>query len=155
MKKDWIEVELKTGGEIVAGGTPSKSDASNYSSNDFPFFKPTDLNQGILTVESNDFLSSKAYASARKAPKNSILVTCIGATIGKTGLIKREGSFNQQINAIIPNGSIESKFLYYQIISKDFQNKIVHSSSSTTLPILNKSKFSILPNNVAPLPERL
>ncbi|MDG1278834.1 MAG: restriction endonuclease subunit S [Algoriphagus sp.] len=154
MKKDWIEVELKTIGEIVTGGTPSKNDFSNYSSKDFPFYKPTDLNQGILTVESNDFLSSKAYASARKAPKNSILVTCIGATIGKTGFIKREGSFNQQINAIIPNGSIESKFLYYQIISQDFQNKIVHSSSSTTLPILNKSKFSILPIQVAPLPEQ-
>ncbi len=154
MKKDWIEVELKTIGEIVTGGTPSKNDFSNYSSNDFPFYKPTDLNQGILTIESNDFLSSKAYASARKAPKNSVLVTCIGATIGKTGFIKREGSFNQQINAIIPNGSIESKFLYYQIISQDFQNKIVHSSSSTTLPILNKSKFSILPINVAPLPEQ-
>ncbi|AFL84875.1 restriction endonuclease S subunit [Belliella baltica DSM 15883] len=154
MKKDWIEVELKTVSEIITGGTPIKADLTNYNSNDFPFYKPTDLNQGINTIDSQDFMSLKAYKLARKAPKNSILVTCIGATIGKTGLIKKDGGFNQQINAVIPDRFVHYKFLYFQIVSQEFQNKIKDNSSSTTLPILNKSKFSILKIKLSPLPEQ-
>ncbi|HMY69795.1 MAG TPA: restriction endonuclease subunit S, partial [Leptospiraceae bacterium] len=73
------------------------------------------------------------------------LVTCIGATIGKAGLIRRAGACNQQINAIIADDKIAiPEFVYYQIISHDFQIKIKENASSTTLPILNKSKFSSL-----------
>lgn len=154
MRTDWIEVELKKAGDIVTGGTPSKNENDFYNKNEFPFFKPTDLNQGINTDSSTDFLSAAGYMNSRKAPKGSVLVTCIGATIGKTGLIRREGAFNQQINAILPFSHIDSKFLFFQIVSGSFQKQIRESASSTTLPILNKSKFSELVVHLAPLPEQ-
>ena len=81
-------------------------------------------------------------------PAFSILVTCIGATIGKTGLIKFEGGFNQQINAIVPFENYIPEFIYYQAIGIDFQTQIKTNASSTTLPILNKGKFSKLRMNV-------
>jgi type I restriction enzyme S subunit len=128
---------------IETGTTPSKKDKSNYG-DDFPFYKPTELEAGINVRESRERLSKKGIKKARLLPKNSILVTCIGATIGKTGIIRNEGASNQQINSIIPVGSINPNFVYYQVICPFFQNQIIERSSSTTLPILNKSRFSKL-----------
>ena len=94
--------------------------------------------------KAHDNLSEVGYSKARLLPINSILVTCIGATIGKTGIIREEGAFNQQINAIIPFNYIVPEFVYYQAICQFFQNQIIFKASSTTLPILNKSKFENL-----------
>ena len=139
----WQWIEISQIGNIETGTTPSKKDKSNYGV-DFPFYKPTELEAGINVRESRERLSKKGIKKARLLPKNSILVTCIGATIGKTGIIRNEGASNQQINSIIPVGSINPNFVYYQVICPFFQNQIIKKSSSTTLPILNKSRFSKL-----------
>ena len=139
----WQWIEISQIGNIETGTTPSKKDKSNYGV-DFPFYKPTELEAGINVRKSRERLSKKGIKKARLLPKNSILVTCIGATIGKTGIIRNEGASNQQINSIIPVGSINPNFVYYQVICPFFQNQIIKRSSSTTLPILNKSRFSKL-----------
>ncbi|MCI6816811.1 MAG: restriction endonuclease subunit S, partial [Treponema porcinum] len=140
-------------GNIVTGSTPSKTH-SEYYGNEYPFFKPTDLEQGINTIIAEDNLSKIGFLQARQLPKNSILVTCIGATIGKTGLIKTEGTCNQQINAIIPNNSILPIFLFFSCLSDFMQESIISNSSSTTLPILNKSKFASLLLPLPPIEEQ-
>lgn len=155
MRNDWVEVELGQIGEVVTGGTPSKKESRFYNSKDYPFYKPTDLNNGISVFDSIDYLSKDGFAVSRVAPEDSILVTCIGATIGKTGLIKKAGGFNQQINAIIPfKDKVVPSFVYYQIISSEFQEEILKNASSTTLPIINKNKFSKLFLRVFSLPEQ-
>lgn len=143
LPKGWKLVKLKEVGKIETGSTPSKS-ISEYYGNEVPFFKPTDLAQGINTIKASDNLTKLGFEKSRKLPKGSILVTCIGATIGKTGLINIEGTSNQQVNAIIPSELFNSKFVYYQVISERFQTQIKDNASSTTLPILNKSKFEQL-----------
>lgn len=153
MREDWVEVKVNELGEVITGGTPSKKVSEYYSKNDYPFYKPTDLNKGAIVDKSNDFLSELGFEKSRNAVAGSVLVTCVGATIGKTGLIKKEGAFNQQINAIIPSKCITSECLYFQIIAPEFQRQIKSNSSSTTLPILNKGKFSKLPIQLPPLPE--
>ena len=150
----WKKLRISEIGEIVTGNTPSKKNASYYSSNEYPFYKPTDLEAGSNVKYSIDGLSKEGFETGRMAAESSILVTCIGATIGKTGLIKRKGCFNQQINAIIPDERMDSKYIYYQAISVDFQNQIKTNASATTLPILNKGKFSILEMAICPLKEQ-
>ncbi|MDD7335650.1 MAG: restriction endonuclease subunit S [Prevotella sp.] len=149
---EWCRVnEL---GEIITGGTPSKLESAFYGK-DFPFYKPTDLNQGINTINSSDGLSTLGYNHSRQLKANSILVTCIGATIGKTGLIKRDGSCNQQINAIVPNTKLlEPRYVYMVFISNFMQSDIKSNASSTTLPILNRSKFCQLLFPIPPLSEQ-
>lgn len=149
----WKNVKLGDVAEIVTGNTPSKKDMSLYG-NDYPFFKPTDLNAGINTIQAEDNVSIKGFNMSRKLPIGSILVTCIGATIGKTGLIHREGICNQQINAVLPNNSFVPKYMYYFVISDFFQRQIKTNASATTLPILNKSKFSNLYVFLPSLPEQ-
>ena len=142
LPEGWVWCRIDEMGEVVTGTTPSKSDTSNYGS-DYPFYKPTDLECGLSTSTAGDNLSAKGFERTRQLPINSVLVTCIGATIGKTGLIRKAGSCNQQINAIIPYASlIDPEYLYYCCASGYGQDTIISRASATTLPILNKSKFS-------------
>ena len=149
----WEWVRLKSIGEIITGSTPPK-EQSKYYGGDIPFFKPTDLEQGKDVRESNDHLTQLGFDQSRKLPPNSVLVTCIGATIGKTGKLSVCGSCNQQINAIVPNSAVLPDFLYYTCNSSYMQNKIKSEASATTLPILNKNNFSILLLPLPPLAEQ-
>jgi type I restriction enzyme, S subunit len=149
----WEGKRVKDIGEVITGTTPSKANQSYYSK-EFPFYKPTDLDAGFFTKDSRDGLSSEGIQKARLLPSKSVLVTCIGATIGKTGLIRTPGATNQQINAIIPNECVIPEYLYYACISPSFQKAIKDSASATTLPILNKTKFEQLVIPVAPLLEQ-
>ncbi|WKZ14486.1 MAG: restriction endonuclease subunit S [Candidatus Jettenia caeni] len=143
LPEGWWWVKVKDVGKVGTGTTPSKKNPEFYS-RAYPFYKPTNLEAGNNVQQSLDGLSDLGIKEARFVPINSTLVTCIGATIGKTGLIKKGGGFNQQINAIIPFKEYNPKFIYYQAISPQFQEQIKENASATTLPILNKRKFEIL-----------
>ena len=145
--------KIKDIGEIVTGNTPSKNNAGYYGGN-IPFFKPTDLEQGRDTKYARDYLSLLGFEQSRKLPVNTILVTCIGATIGKTGINTVSGSCNQQINAIIPNNGAYFLFIYYVCISNYMQCKIKKHASATTLPILNKGNFENFSFPLPPLAEQ-
>ena len=154
LPQGWIVCLLGEVCEVVTGSTPSTKNDNNYNSKDYPFFKPTDLNAGYYTNNSKDYVSEYAYDRARKLPKNSVLVTCIGATIGKTGIIRQAGICNQQINAILPNNYILPELLYWYCTSEHFQNLIKQTASATTLPILNKRNFEKLHIVFMPLNEQ-
>ncbi|TDE05822.1 restriction endonuclease subunit S [Flavobacterium sandaracinum] len=143
LPKDWKWVSISEIAKIETGTTPSKA-ISEYYGDEYPFYKPTDLAAGLNVFKSNDGLTKLGVDKARYVPENSTLITCIGATIGKTGFLKKGGGFNQQINAIIPNENSLPKFIYYQAISLNFQKQIKDNASATTLPLLNKSKFQVL-----------
>ena len=153
ISKGWCLCRLGDIGKIVTGNTPTKDIAEYYGGN-IPFYKPADLDEGKCTKNASDHLSVLGFEQARKIPANSILVTCIGATIGKTGLITVEGSCNQQINAIIPNEVAYAEFIYYTCISDYMQKEIKSNASATTLPILNKGNFAKLPFPLPPYNEQ-
>jgi type I restriction enzyme S subunit len=143
LPKGWKWVKVVAIGQISTGSTPSKQNSKFYS-DAFPFYKPTDLEAGYNVRKASDNLSELGIKEARFLPIDSILVTCIGATIGKTGIIRRAGASNQQINAIIPSKEFNANFIYYQTIAPKFQEAIKDNAAATTLPILNKSKFQNL-----------
>ena len=153
LPEGWCWTTIEEVGEVVTGSTPSK-DVKDFYGGNIPFFKPTDLEQGIHTIRSNDRLTALGFEQSRKLPINSVLVTCIGATIGKTGLTSIEGTCNQQINAIIPTNAILPHYLYYVCISDYMQNEIKANASATTLPILNKGNFSKIFLPLPPLREQ-
>ena len=151
--KGWEWVRISDLGDIITGGTPSK-EHQEYYGDEYPFYKPGDLDKGVDIYESVDGLSQKGFNASRKLKANSILVTCIGATIGKTGLIIKEGSCNQQINAIIPYGGLCPKYIYYTICSPMLQMVIRKDAGQTTLPIMNKNAFCKLILPLPPLAEQ-
>jgi type I restriction enzyme S subunit len=141
--KGWVEKRLEEIGTTQTGSTPKTSDRANYG--DFiPFVKPADFNtDGSLDYE-NDGLTKKGLSEARKVAAGSALMVCIGATIGKCGYCERDITTNQQINAVTPFKDVSNKFVYYQMLTEDFQRRVMLSSAQATLPIINKSKWSAL-----------
>lgn len=142
-REEWKELTVNEIGEVITGSTPSKQETKYYG-RDYPLYKPGDLDAGFMTVDSVDGLTETGIKKARMLPAKSVLVTCIGATIGKTGLIRKAGACNQQINAIVPKNFMVSEYVYYYCISSQFQEQIKTNASATTLPILNKTKFQRL-----------
>ena len=138
----WISYKLSEIGEIFTGTTPSTKDKNNYSKNGFLWITPGDINYLKYVKNTEKKLSIKGFEKSRKAPSNSIFVTCIGATIGKICINTEECSCNQQLNCIIPHKKFNNDFIYY-LISKN-EEKLKLYAGNTATPILNKNDFSNL-----------
>ena len=150
MPDGWAWARLGNIGEIITGGTPSKSHHEYYG-NAFPFFKPADLDQGRKTIISSEYLSEKGKSCCRIIPKFSTAVCCIGS-IGKCGYLNVEGTTNQQINSVIPN--IDSLYAYYYCSSDYFLEQLLSLASATTIAIVNKSKMESVLIPVPPMVEQ-
>lgn len=142
LPQGWEVKTLSEISEIVTGSTPSKSNLDFYGK-DYPFFKPSDFEQGYFLENAGDNLSKLGFDKARQLPPKTILVVCIGS-LGKVALTRVVGSCNQQINAIIPHKNIIAEYIYYYCISSKFQSILFSKAPQTTLAILNKTEFSKL-----------
>ncbi|HHK5530394.1 TPA: restriction endonuclease subunit S [Bacillus paranthracis] len=151
--ENWICVRTEYLGEVVTGSTPSKKKEEYYGGK-FPFIKPGDLTQENNIIEANEYLSEEGKKVARLIPPGSTLICCIGS-IGKAGFTAVECTTNQQINSLIPNVLLVApKFVYYQILSTNYQYELINRSSATTVSIINKSKVSEIPFLLPPLSEQ-
>ncbi len=138
-KEGWEVKTLGEIGEIATGTTPPTRDIDNYGI-DFCFVSPADLGYSKYISKTEKNLSKKGFKISRKFPKNSILFTCIGSTIGKMGISSIELTSNQQINAIFPNIDFNTEYLYYQLCL--IAKKIRMMASEQAVPMINKSEFS-------------
>ena len=154
MKEGWRYEKLDDLGTIVTGATPSTNDESNYFPKEYCFVKPSDLPlNGVGSIhETENYVSSKGLSVSRPLPAGSVLTTCIG-TIGKVGLLLQEGCTNQQINAVIPNNKINSRYLAYALLSIRKQLEFV--ANAPVVPIINKKSFSKIHIGYPPKPTQL
>lgn len=136
-----IKISIKELGNVITGTTPSTTDRSNYG-DEYLWASPVDMGDFKYINNTKTKLSEKGFNKTRCVPKDSILITCIGSTIGKTGMASKEMSTNQQINTLIPNKIYNSDYLYYCINFNfpRFLNKI----SFQAVPIISKSEFEKL-----------
>lgn len=145
----WVWASVEQVGQATTGFTPPTGN-SEFFGGDIPFFKPTDLDAGYYMSQAREWLTEAGAERGRLLPEKSILVTCIGATIGKTGFARVSCTTNQQINALtVVEAFVHPEFVFWFFVSPDGQKQVVGNSSATTLPILNKSKFEAL---AIPLP---
>lgn len=151
MKTGWEYKKLGELGRVVTGSTPSTKDTKNYETNDVCFIKPSDISgNGINYLKDSEYyISEYAYNNSRQLPKGSVLTTCIGI-IGKVAILEIDATCNQQINAIVPNNDVDSKFLAYSIISQRYLMQSM--ANAPVVPLLNKTQFSGFSIPVPPLP---
>jgi type I restriction enzyme S subunit len=135
--------------EVITGTTPSKKDEENYGS-DLPFCKPPHLWDNEISFTIEEMLSYKGAKKARVVPPNTVLVTCIG-NLGRTGFLKKEAAFNQQINAILENDKLIGKYIFYQAQSPSFRNQLEKLATGTTVSIVNKKNFETIEIPLPPL----
>ena len=148
---DWEQHKLGDIGEIVTGSTPPTSNKSYYLENGVPWITPTDIKEDITCISAR-CLSGEGVKVARIVPKDSILVTCI-ASIGKNTLMGNEGSFNQQINAIIPNfNNYNSYYLYSS--SSFWSRDMMKVAGAGGMLIVNNKLFSEITTYAPTFPEQ-
>ena len=147
----WVEKRVKEIGKVQTGTTPPTKDKDNYGEF-IPFIKPAHFNSDGSLTPLDSYLSEKGIKKSRLIEANSVLMVCIGATIGKTGFTEIDVTCNQQINTITPSKNYNYKFIYFGMISKIFQDEVLENGkgAQATLPIINKSKWENLFLNVNP-----
>ena len=141
---EWEKCKLGDYGNVVTGNTPPTKDIENYENGTYLWASPADLGAIKSISETKTMLSVQGFSKTRKLPKGSVLVTCIGSTIGKTGMATKEMSTNQQINSIVVNDSNDNEFVYYAIQSAF--PRYLSSIAVQAVPIISKSAFELLPN---------
>ena len=69
------------------------------------------------------------------------------------GLLLQEGCTNQQINAVIPNNKINSRYLAYALLS--IRKQLEFIANAPVVPIINKKSFSKIHIGYPPKPTQL
>ncbi len=146
LPEEWTWASVDTVGAVSTGTTPPKSQESRFYGGNIPFLKPTDLDQGFSVSDCREYLTDEGLKKSRVVKAGDVMVTSIGATTGKTGVCRVPvAGFNQQINTISPfKGVISGDLLYWIVVEEGFQQRLWADAAATTLPIINKSKFSRL-----------
>jgi type I restriction enzyme S subunit len=148
----WIWTRLIDVGFTQTGTSPSSSRQELFG--DFiPFVKPAALDGATIRYDGPG-LSREGMAHSRVAPARSVMLVCIGATLGKVNVTDREICFNQQINSLTPWIGEMHEFLALALKASDFQGMAWARAGTGTLPIISKGKWEVLPIPVPPLAEQ-
>ena len=137
--REWQSCQIGDYGEVITGNTPPTNDHINYANGTHLWASPVDLGKTKFVIDTQTKLSSIGFNKTRKLPEGSILVTCIGSTIGKMGMAATEMSTNQQINSIVVNAQNDKHFVYYALQSRF--PRYLTSVAVQAVPIMSKSSF--------------
>jgi type I restriction enzyme S subunit len=134
-------------GTVVTGSTPSTKNPSFWGGV-IPFVTPGDLGRTkhVLAVERT--VTEEGAQRGRMLPEGAVLMTCIGATIGKHGIVRARCLANQQINAVVCNEKMDPDFLFYALATS--AEKLRAIAGTTAVPIVSKGKYEQF---VVPVPE--
>ena len=150
----WKWVEIKSLGEIVAGGTPSTKEAS-YWGNDVNWISPADLTgytkktiaRGAKSVSHQGL----AKSSAKLMPAGSIHFSS-RAPIGYVVISSQPLSTNQGFKSLVPSQWLFNEYVYYYL--KAAKHIAEERASGTTFREISGSAFGKLPFPFAPLSEQ-
>ncbi len=144
--EDWVWCRLGEVGKCYTGTTPSTL-IKEYFKGEIPFIKPADISKNQINYH-NESLTVLGLSKGTTIPVKSLMMVCIGGSIGKCFYTDRIVSCNQQINCLTPfNFNVE--LLNYFLQSLYFQKSIWNTASGGSTPIVNRSKWEKL---LIPLP---
>ncbi|ELE86560.1 TPA: restriction endonuclease subunit S [Escherichia coli] len=147
----WPMVSIESVAKVITGKTPPKADPNCFGGN-IPFITPSELTDSDYLLKPETTLTEKGLATTKLIPKNSILVCCIGS-LGKMAIADLPVATNQQINSVIfDDDKIYYRFGFYAL--KLLKNDLKKIAPSTTVAIINKSRFSELKIPCPPLEEQ-
>lgn len=143
----WEVVPLKAlTAAVVNGATPPPSDLTYYQDGSVPWFGPSSLASEDGLGPPSRFLNESAFLAgkARRVTAPALLVTVIGGTAGRMGLLMEDAATNQQISAFtLQDRAIEPEILVTQL---RFASRWLRNTASTaTMPILDSTVLKRLP----------
>ena len=135
--------QLKEFGDVITGNTPPRSDNANYDSNFIEWIKTDNIfSETHILSQASEYLSEAGFERARYVEEKSLLVACIAGSInsiGRSAITDRRVTFNQQINALVPNPEVSVYFLYWMFkVSAEY---IQSFATGGMKRLLTKGKF--------------
>ena len=151
-----MKVRIKELGRIVTGTTPKTSIKDYYSSNDYMFIGPSDLQNGKYIRKTEKHISTTAYSDYKSRFLNvgDICVSCIGY-VGYIAKPTQLSLSNQQINSItqINENIVISDYLFYKLLSMNDYFQSINGNGSA-VPIINKTIFENIEIDIHTLAEQ-
>jgi len=153
LPEKWEWCRLGNLGFTQTGTTPSTYEKDNYGDY-ISFVQPADIKIfGEIDYDVRK-LSQKGLNNGRLINANSVLMVCIGGSIGKSAINLYDVSCNQQINTITPLAKTNPLFVQEIFQSPYFQLAVWSKASGGTTPIVNKTKWETIVVPLAPLNEQ-
>ena len=149
--ENWKWCRVGDSGFTQTGNTPPKKNPENFG-NFIPFIGPADISNQLMRYPVEG-LSELGISVGRFIPRDSLMMVCIGGSIGKCNINEVDVSCNQQINTVTPI-LIPSIYIKAVCQSPFFQKNIFEKSSGSATPIINKGKWEALPIPLPPLEEQ-
>lgn len=148
----WEQRKLGDLGKVFTGNTPKTSENENWTSDGtgHVWITPTDIQQ-LHTSNSDRHLSDIGWEKARVVPEKSVLITSI-ASIGKNTINTVPAAFNQQINAIVPEGA-DAEFIL-AVMEKE-SARFASLAGQTATAIINKTEFEKFKINAPSFDEQI
>ena len=139
--KGWEWCRLYNIGITETGTTPPKTHPE-YFGDYIPFLGPANILDDKIISETQG-LSEEGIKYGRIVPANSILQVCIGGSIGKCAIVKKDVTFNQQINSITPL-KCRLEYVHFVLQSESFRLAIMSKATGTATPIINRGNWELL-----------
>ena len=146
-------MDVKTLGElcnIVAGGTPSRSNVEFWENGTIPWIKIGNI-KGKYVQAPDEFITQKGLdnSSAKMLPKGTVLYT-IFATLGEVGILNIDACTNQAIAGLTikDEKQLNTDYLYYYLMSKKtYVNTVGRgvAQNNINMSILRSFKLPLLP----------
>jgi type I restriction enzyme S subunit len=149
--QNWNWCRLRDIGVAQTGSTPSKNNIE-YWGDFIPFVNPGNISSTGIELP-DVYLSKEGLEKGRLIPQKSLLMVCIGGSIGKCGINKIDVSCNQQINTLTPI-QIDVDLVKILCEADYFQKELVRKASGSATPIINKGKWESIIIPLPPLPEQ-
>lgn len=143
LPQGWEWMRLGNLGITQTGTTPPSKDRENYGSH-IPFIGPGDIKDGKIDYK-GEGLSETGLLKGRLIEKNSVLMVCIGGSIGKHAINTRDVTCNQQINTLTPYRPVSVNYIYWIMATNYFQKLVIERAGGSATPIINKQKWSSIP----------
>ena len=142
----WEWCRLGNIGITETGTTPSKTHPE-YFGNYIPFLGPANILEDKIISETQG-LSEEGVKHGRVVSSNSVIQVCIGGSIGKCAIVRKNVTFNQQINSITPIKCC-LEYVHFVLQSETFRLAIMSKATGTATPIINRGNWEQL---LFPLP---
>ena len=143
-KSGCSESQLLSLGRLVTGSTPSTKNPKYWAPEEVMFLTPGDFAHRLLISETARMTSLEGANVGRLIQPNSVVQVCIGATIGKVGMIEQSLVSNQQINALEGLSADDAYFASLMLSTHRMQSRLIDMSGKTTMPIISKSAWGAL-----------
>ena len=149
---NWQWCRLGQIGIGSTGKTPKTIERDNFGG-DIEFIGPGEITEAGKILNSQKTLTQKGLVKSIEALPKSILMVCIGGSIGKSAIVQKRLAFNQQINALYPI-DVQSKYINIVFSSNFFQLQIQDHATGSATPIINRAKWENLLIPIPPIAEQ-